>query len=395
MRVGFVAMVISPKENRAYLASRKTNRVFVIDPAAERCPAGTSERDCYVLSSIGADDGLDAGPDSLAITPDGRHLYVGHSGENRVTVLDTSKMEPQSEDPAGPVHHVFTCIPYPLGIDVHPAGERAYVGRRQLITLFPEPCEERDLSDPATLLSFLADAVDVLEIEGDEGPAITATVPLLEPNTFPFVYGLGDPEKIVFTPDGKRAYVILQDSGSIGVVGTDRADPETHNKLSAIIRVGRRPVDIVIRPQGDFAFVAHGGTDRLEVWSPDSVSVLVIDDLSNPQAFSIPDVGFRPEELRLSDDGNRLYVPVPDFGRDPRLQVIDADPASDSFARILRTIRLPRDRFPDFLPWKVRVSPDGRFAIVIPAYSYPSEPDLYSPWGDALFLDELVLLPLD
>ena len=390
VKAGPAALVVSPARNRGYLAAEKTDEILVVDPAPD-CPAGAEDRDCYVTRVIGAADGLDVGPENLALTASGAFLLVGHDGADRVTVLDTSKMEPGSEDPGGPVHHAFSCIPNPLGIGVHPERERAYVGRRQLITLFPEPCEGRDLSDPETGTSILFESVDVLDLEGDGGPSFAGTVPLVHLGRFPFLFN--DPEKIVLTPDGKRAYVELQDTWAVGVVGTDPDDPETYHVLYEIIRVGRRPVDIVIRPQGDFAFVAHGGTDRREVWSADCVSVVEIGGPNDNRAFTIPDVGLGPAELELSPDGNRLYVPVSDFGEDPKIQVIDTDPGSESFARIVETIRLPGDRFADFPPWKVRISPDGRFAIVIPGYLPPPKPG--DPWDAPFFLDHLVMLPLE
>lgn len=112
----------------------------------------------------------------------------------------------------------------------------------------------------------------------------------------------GDPRAIAAHPGGRYLYVVLGDSGALGII--DRGPPGSKSGLSfsnMLTGVIRNPVTVETSPNGEHTVVA----------SPTSNSVAVIDSSnpSDPQLrYTLP-VGEQPTEVSFdSDEPNKAYV---------------------------------------------------------------------------------------
>ena len=137
------------------------------------------------------------------------------------------------------------------------------------------------------------------------------TVSVIEPNTNSVVSTLAVgawPHYASTSPDGKRVYVSNGEENSISVI-----DSATNQVVSTIqLREEGEPGDpqeIVISPEGRFAYVPMYDTDE----------VIVIDVISEVLLESVP-VGESPISISLSRDGKQCYVVCI---HDPMASVID------------------------------------------------------------------------
>ncbi|MFJ8473444.1 beta-propeller fold lactonase family protein [Kitasatospora sp. NPDC094011] len=141
------------------------------------------------------------------------------------------------------------------------------------------------------------------------------------------------PAGVALTPDGARAYVTSQSSGTVSVLDTaSRAvtgsfttgtgsyavavSPDGHraylthhldntvtvvdtasNTVTATVPVGAQPWGLALSPDGSRAYVSNAGAG----------TVSVLDTASNTVTATVP-VGAEPHGLAVSPDGKRLYV---------------------------------------------------------------------------------------
>jgi YVTN family beta-propeller protein len=171
------------------------------------------------------------GPDDLAITPDGRYVYVTvNTGTNAVQVIDTT------------TNTVVQTIlmPSPESIAITPDGKYAYVTNQG------------------------ADTVSVIEIATN---TIVTTIPTLI-----------NPDQIAITPNGKTAYVGYFDPNP-GVSVIDIAT----NTLTQTISGINTALGIAVDPTGSLVYVTNQPAN----------SVIVIQTATNTISTTIP-VGTNP-----------------------------------------------------------------------------------------------------
>lgn len=84
------AIIGSPKGDRLYLALADADTVLELNPSA---PSVVLRR-----FDVGRSDGLGTSPVSLAITSDGRFLFVANAGENAIRVIDLNMPAPAPVD---------------------------------------------------------------------------------------------------------------------------------------------------------------------------------------------------------------------------------------------------------------------------------------------------------
>jgi serine/threonine protein kinase, bacterial len=143
---------------------------------------------------------------------------------------------------------------------------------------------------------------------------------------------VGDyPTTVAVTPDGKRAYVTNQNSGSVSVVDTES------NVVVASIQVGSVPWGVAITPDGRRAYVTNC----------DSRSVSVIDTQASSVVKAI-DVGECPTGLTVTPDGRAAYVAN---NQSSSVSVIDS--VTDAVTATIAVGDHPSD---------VAITPDGRYA---------------------------------
>ena len=159
------------------------------------------------------------------------------------------------------------------------------------------------------------------------------TVEAVERETRADVLEYASPLELLFSPDGKRLYVLCQQSGEIRVL-----DPATYVAIKSIA-VGRVPRGIALSPSGDRLYVTNSWDDTLSVIDTATLAVVttwpvgsepsgVVEDragkhvfvanrISNDIAVLDPQTGEEQKRLlggrgtsylTLSPDGSRIYA---------------------------------------------------------------------------------------
>ncbi|RFU22479.1 Hsp70 family protein [Geodermatophilus marinus] len=271
---GFVA--VSPNGRQLYVANRAAGVVTVVDTAVD---------------AVTATIPIAAGPPQfLTFSPDGSRLYVSVFDDARtiaaVTVLDTSD---NSEVTTVPVR----TRPY-LGA-VTPDGSRLFVPNHD--------------SGSISVIDSTTDAV----VDEVQVPA--------------------NPHWIEFTPDGSRAYVANHESNVVTAL-----DPET---LAVVAEV---PVEV-----SPHSVAVHPTRPLVANVNYDSASVTMIDTTTHTVVATVP-VGANPQDITWSADGRFAYTANV---TDDSVSVINAETFEV-------TARLPVGDGPT----SVAVLPDGSRAFV-------------------------------
>jgi YVTN family beta-propeller protein len=212
------ALAPSADANYVYVVNRESASVSVIDTETNR--------------TIGPPIGVGAYPGGLAISPDGRRVYVA-SGSNGVSVIETETN--QVTQPPIP----FT--EQPTQIAITPDGVTAY-----MTNVFAESVSALDL-----------------QLNQQAGPAIPVE---------------SEPGGIVISPDGRTAYVLR---GTAGRTGLTVLDTWT-NQIVTSIPLGPFPNDIAISSDGRTVYVTDSSGD------PYSRGIWVIDTATNQVTTRIP-----------------------------------------------------------------------------------------------------------
>ena len=152
-----------------------------------------------------------AGAFALAVSPNGRRLYVTNALDS-VTVLDTATN--------AVIATINTGTTSPSGVAVSPDGSKIYV------------------ANYATAVVLVIDAAT---------NAIVATIPIPEgiPGVIPTPYVLA------VTPDGARVYVTILNGTFVDVIDTST------NTVIASVTVGVDPLGVDVTPDGKRVYVAN------------------------------------------------------------------------------------------------------------------------------------------
>jgi YVTN family beta-propeller protein len=182
-------VAVTPDGKHVYVTSLNSANVFVIRTATNK-----------VVATVP----VGSFPLGVAITPDGTQAYVT-IGFNAVSVIDTT------------THKVVATIPVgagSYGVAVTPDGTRVYVTNM----------------DPAGTVSVIDTA----------SKTVVATVTVG-----------GEPTGVAVTPDGKHVYVVNDTSNTVSVIRT------ATNRVVATIPVGLCPFFVAFTPEG------HTPTSRM------------------------------------------------------------------------------------------------------------------------------------
>jgi YVTN family beta-propeller protein len=112
-----------------------------------------------------------------------------------------------------------------------------------------------------------------------------------------------EPNGVVLSPDGSRAYAANTVSGTVSVIDADLANGSVQNP-TVHIPVGVEPYALVMTPNGTKLYVANARSNSVSVINPATQTVLA----------TIPNVGVEPRGLAVTDDGDaddadeKLYV---------------------------------------------------------------------------------------
>jgi len=287
---GFAALPASAQETaeRVYIANEYNADISVIDPTSDE-----------VIATIPISERPgDVRPRGMAVSPDGRTIYVSVSDfnpqleapEDKIVAIDVLSNEIINEFRAGgnperlDVTPDGTQIWASLEATAQAAGYDIETGRRTAVVRVGVEAEGVAISPDARWVYVTAEATHtVTVIDREAGQAIKHII-------------VGNRPRVVeFSQDGTRAYVTAEIGGTVSVI-----DTSDHTVIDTInLGLDSRPVEIAVAPAGDRLYVAGGGTS----------AVYVIDTATNEVSTVIREqVGRRPWGITINSDGTRVYT---------------------------------------------------------------------------------------
>ncbi|MDT7665794.1 MAG: molecular chaperone DnaK [Pseudonocardiales bacterium] len=268
---------ITPDGKLAYVASTNTHSITLIDLATNGVVGGIP---------------IAAGPPQfVAFTPDGRFAYVSVYDEirntgNAVVVVDTATRAVVASIPAEK---------FPYAIAVSPDGRQVYIPNHdvnlvsvvntatntvvQKIAVKPNPHSVAYSVNGrrAYVANHASNVVTVLDTKNG---AVLTEIPVGR-----------SPHSIAMSPDRARVYVVNYDGNSVSVI-----DPAT-NKVTATIPVQLEPQSVAFAPDSRHAYVVNDGSN----------TVSVIDTATNQVTANVQ-VGQDPTSVFVAADGKHAYV---------------------------------------------------------------------------------------
>ncbi len=158
--------------------------------------------------------------------------------------------------------------------------------------------------------------------------------------------------KIAITPDGTRAYLVNQRSGTISVIDLDPGSTG-FNQVVSTIEVRGVPARIAFTPDGTRAYVTHHGLgDNVWVIDTDPGSTEFNKVVSRLAVWQIP------HGIAITPDGTRAYVVDITIGF---VSVVDIDPASSDYNKVVSRIW---EGVGINAGWSIAITPDGTRAYV-------------------------------
>ncbi len=257
-------------------------------------------------------------PVNLALSPDGKDLYIACEASNTVIVVDAREQRKVAEIPVGG---------QPSDVTFSPDGERAYVSNR------------------------LDDSISVIDVTTRQ---VSKTVPVGD-----------EPHGLLTDASGDHLYVLNTSADSISVL--DTADLTEAKRLSA----SRSPWSLSISPDGTRILATNNLSRFVEFRTPSMSEVTVIDAeraviedrIVVPDANLLQGVSWHPSGEYAFVTLNRTKNLV------PMTRILQGWTITNGLGIIWRDGRVdqvlldePNQYFPDTVD--VAVSPDGQYALV-------------------------------
>jgi YVTN family beta-propeller protein len=253
----------------AYTANTPSNTVSVIDM-----------RDNTVFATV-----YDVNsPTSLAISPDGKWLYVTDGENNNVTYINMSSYRITGTIPVGNT---------PYGIAMTPDGGTAYVTNYLDNTVSIINIMNKKVNgtinvgkgpygikmNPVNGEAYVVNSEDgTISVIRDK--SVVATIPAGDHTT----------KGLAVTPDGSRLLAVNQNSNTVSVINT------TTYQVINTVNTGLNPIGIAISPDGWYAFITSPGSRNISDLQISDNTIRVSFNLDNSSM-----IGFRP-------DGKMTYV---------------------------------------------------------------------------------------
>lgn len=269
------AIAISPDGRYLYISNQSSSAMSVVDTDTD---------------TVTATIPVGATPFGVAVSPDGRRVYVANDGQGNVAVIDTATNTVIATSESGDNRAI--------AVAVNPNGRRVYV------------------------TTYSGNVVSVIDTARN---TVIASIPVVGPS------------RLAVTPDGRHLYVSSTDDsgrGSTAVVDI------TTNRVTTTIPAGGDEVSMA--PDGHHAYVIGNGDG--------GASTLSVIDTGTNAVISTISAGYYSYDLAVSTDGRRIYAIDGGYGN---LLVIDT--AANT---VVATIPVPN-------PEAIALSPDGQRAYVV------------------------------
>jgi len=264
----------------------RAGRVFVVSKAKQALEVYNADDGKLQFSIKGA-----GGPHVVALSPDGKHAYIGDTAgtKNTLTVIDVDKQA---------IEHTMSLAPYiqPHGLVLNHDGTRLYAAcapNRAVV--------EVDLTTlkVARKFQFYVDSVENLAITPDDklifaSSAFDGTVPVLDVakgEMERMILSGNGPEGITVSPDGKEVWVANRVSQTLSVI-----DIATRHRVALIQCVGN-PMHIYFTHDSSQAIVTLAVGDRLAIF-----------DRAKRAELARFEVGDFPVEMAFGDTDKIAYV---------------------------------------------------------------------------------------
>jgi DNA-binding beta-propeller fold protein YncE len=268
-------VVVSPDGRHVYVASygshaiavfaraRRTGHLRQLDGirgCVRHQPEGRRVRTCAPARALG-------GPVAIAISPDGRNVYVAAAGSDALSVFARNRRTGAlrqlagaagclSQRPGGGCGHA-RALNEPTSVAVSPDGARVYVAGRRFPSAVAIFIRARDGS-----LAQGAGPTGCVSHRGGSGCAAARA--------------LSAPEEVAVTPDGRHVLVAAMRSRAVAVLTPGPAglvqDPGANGCIAlggaegcAPARALRGPVDLAVSPDGRWVYAAASTADAVTV----------------------------------------------------------------------------------------------------------------------------------
>src|SRR5262249_50127621 len=271
-----------------------------------------------------------------ALVPSARaeHLFVVTKASDTVAVIDSSIDEVIKQIPVGS---------YPVRICISPDRRKAYVSNEDdntvsvidtvaqtttaTISVGPAPHESAVTPDGGRLFLVHENADFVTVIDTATNTVITENI----------VIGGNLAKDILFSLNGRFAYVANYSAGTVNIINTATTGPNSYRVRTIPTGAGARR--LAISPAGDRVFVTN--------YLDNSVSVI---DTRKQQLIATIPVGVNPRGIAITPSGDSIYVT--NVG-DGTVSIINCATLS-----VTNTLKVGAN------PWQIIITKDGTRAFV-------------------------------
>jgi DNA-binding beta-propeller fold protein YncE len=280
---GPAGMVFSADGSTLYVANSKTGNVSRITVEA------TGQVPQYSFTAQAPIEG-GGGPQQLALSPDGKYLYVS-ANPSQLWVVSTA-----TGQLVGQLNVGFA----PRGVAVSPSGAQIFVANSGSSTVTVVGRSPGGVHSVVDTIKGLGSAQDVA-VTPDGGvllvtcPAANAVMAInaVYPQAPRETLSTGaSPQQISLFPSGGYALVTNQGDGTVALV-TLGTTPSLCSVAAKGIAVGSSPSAVAVTPDGGLALVGTAGTPGLQV--------LTLAEYQTAEA--LPDIGGQPTDVAVSPDG--------------------------------------------------------------------------------------------